>query len=298
MKILISGASGLIGNALVPYLRSQGHQVTRLLRSPMTPSADAVAWNPENAHFNKADFEGFDAVINLSGENIASGRWTEAKKKKLWESRVNLTKNLCQCLSQLDRPPKVLINASAIGFYGSNGSKTLTEESSNGSGFLADICREWENAAMQAKEKGIRVVCLRFGMVLSTEGGGLSKMLVPFKLGLGGIIGTGKQYISWIAIDDVLSIILFALQNANVEGALNVVTPDPVTNAEFTKLLGKELNRPTIVPFPEFIARLIFGEMADEVLLASTKAIPSRLQTLGYPFQHPTLQGALRKLLG
>jgi uncharacterized protein (TIGR01777 family) len=296
MKIVISGSSGLIGKALIPALTSQGDEVKRLVR-PQSGSGE-VQWDPSRGEIDRAALEGHDVVVHLAGENIASGRWTKAKKERIVRSRVEGTRLLVQTLLQLERPPKALLCASAIGFYGDRGSESLTEESASGSLFISRLCREWEAATRPALEGGIRVVNLRFGIILSAADGALAKMLLPFRLGLGGKIGSGRQYMSWVSIDDVVGIIQYAIKTEAISGPVNVVATEPVTNAVFTKTLGRVLDRPTFFPMPAFAARLAFGEMADELLLASTRVEPLKLQKSGYSFRHPRLEGALRGLLG
>lgn len=297
MKILIAGSSGLVGSALVSYLRGQGHLVTRLVRQENKQSEDAILWDPLKGVSHLDDLEGFDAVINLAGENIASGRWTAAKKERIINSRVIETRTLCTQLIQLQNPPKVLVNASAMGFYGDGGDSELTEGSPNGQGFLAEVCREWEAATQSAEKRGIRVVKLRTSVVLTPNGGALAKMLTPFRLGLGGVIGSGKQYMSWIALEDIIQIILFVLVHKEVSGPINVSTPYPVTNEEFTKTLGRVLQRPTFMTIPEWMVRFIFGEMGEALLLSSTRAIPERLLEMGYSYRYPHLEAALNALL-
>jgi uncharacterized protein (TIGR01777 family) len=241
--------------------------------------------------------EGADALVHLAGENIAEGRWTDEKKARIRESRVVGTRVLSEALARLQRPPKSLLCASAIGFYGDRGGEMLTEESAPGVGFLPEVCREWEAAAGPAIERGIRVVFLRFGVILSAEGGALDKMLTPFKMGVGGKIGSGKQFMSWITLDDTIGVIKHALVNETLSGPVNVVAPTPVTNGEFTRTIGRVLSLPTIFFVPAFAARLAFGEMADAALLASERVEPARLKQSGYVFQHPELDGALRHLL-
>jgi hypothetical protein len=245
-----------------------------------------------------ARLEGLDAVVHLAGENIATGRWTAEKKAKIRDSRVRSTRLLCDTLAGLKQPPKVLACASATGYYGDRGDELLTEESASGTGFLAGVCREWEAAATPAAQKGIRVVHLRFGMVLSGAGGALAKLLPPFRMGLGGALGTGRQYISWIALDDLLGVIAHALTTEALQGPVNAVAPNPVTNKEFTRTLGRTLGRFTLFSMPAAAARLAFGEMADEVLLASQRVQPARLLATEYRFRYPELEGALRHLLG
>jgi uncharacterized protein (TIGR01777 family) len=297
MKFLVTGSSGLIGSDLVAALKDRGHQVIRLVRSEDQLSDNRLLWDPEHHELNMADFEGFDVVINLAGENIASGLWTEAKKKKIRDSRVLTTHMLCELLAMLNKPPKILVNASAVGYYGDRGDEILDENSLPGTGFLAEVCQKWEEATKPASDKGIRVILLRFGAILSSKGGVLGKMRLPFKLGLGGVIGSGKQYMSWISIDDLIGVVLHVISNDSLSGPVNTVTPEPVTNKEFTKTLGKTLNRPTILPVPAFAVKLIFGEMGDELLLSSTKAVPSKLEASDYTFLYPDLASALKHLL-
>jgi len=296
MHIAVSGSSGLVGSALVPFLTEGGHRVTRLVRRPA--GGDDVAWDIAQGVKELPRLEGVDAVVHLAGENIAAGRWTAARKETIRRSRVEGTRRLCESLVRLSRRPKVLVSASAVGFYGNRGEEMLREDSAPGSDFLAQVCREWEAATEPASRAGIRVVQLRFGMILSPAGGALKKMLLPFKLGAGGRIGSGTQYVSWIGIDDVAGVIHHAIVTEFLRGPVNAVAPTPVTNAEYTRTLARVLSRPAIVPMPAFAARLAFGEMADALLLASQRVMPSRLQATGYRFKHPELDGALRHLLG
>jgi len=298
MNILISGSTGMIGSALIEVLKTQNHRITRLARSPMQSSEPTVQWNPAAGTLNAKDIEGFDGVVHLAGESIAASRWTDAQKAKIRDSRVKGTTLLSETIAKLVKPPKVLVCASAIGYYGNRGDTILREDSGPGTGFLADICQEWESAADPAKKKGIRVVHLRIGVVMSPKGGALAKMLLPFKMGVGGIVGDGKQYWSWVSLDDVVGAIRHALTNETLHGAVNAVAPRAVTNQEFTKTLGKVLSRPTIFPLPGFAARLVLGEMADDLLLSSARIEPARLLASGYKFHHPELEGALRDLLG
>lgn len=296
MKVMISGASGFIGSQLVPHLKKRGIGVRCLVRhSPR--SDDEVEWDLSKSELNFRDLEGVDGVINLSGENIAALRWTAEKKRKILDSRLSSTDLLVKTFSQLKNPPKVLINASAAGYYGNRGEEILTESSPSGTGFLAEVCREWELAAENAKQLGIRVVCLRTGVVLSEKGGVLAKMLPPFKWGLGGVLGTGEQYMSWIALKDWIDACTFALENSLLQDALNLTAPQPVTNLEFTQALGKALHRPTLFGVPAFALRGIMGEAADEMLLGSIRAIPERLKGHGFRFSHPELESALAACL-
>lgn len=298
MNILVSGSTGLVGNALIPALTTAGHEVIRLVRSKSkAPARELVHWDPAANYIDAAGLEGLDAVVHLAGESIAAGRWTDAKKARIRDSRVQGTRLLCETLAHTTRPPTTLVCASAIGFYGDRGDETLTERSPAGTGFLADVCQEWEAATDPARQKGIRVVNCRFGVILSQAGGALAKMLTPFKLGMGGIVGNGQQYMSWITLDDIVGVLLYALTTRDLQGPVNVVSPQPVTNLEFTKALGSVLHRPTVMPLPAFAARLAFGEMADALLLSSSRVLPTRLQEAGYTFRHPELTAGLRAVL-
>ena len=296
MKVLVSGPHGLIGSGLRSFLTTGGHSVVGLTRSK---SSDAeIEWDPASGRLDAAQLRGFDAVVHLAGESIASGRWTEQVKKRIRESRVQGTTLLCKALAQLDSPPKVLVCASAIGYYGNRGDERLDENSTSGNDFLANVCREWETATVPARDKGIRVVNLRFGVVLSSAGGALAKMLFPFKMGVGGVVGSGQQYMSWIALDDAIGAIHHALTHDELQGPVNGTAPSPVTNREFTKTFGKVLHRPTIFPMPAFAARLALGEMADALLLSSACVVPAKLQSSKYEFRFAELEGALRHVLG
>ncbi len=297
MKVLVTGATGLVGSALCPFLTTGGHEVHRLTRSAPKDAND-IQWNPATRDLPKAQLEGLDAVIHLAGESIAGSRWNAKVKDRLRSSRIEGTKFLCETLAQLQRPPKALICASAIGFYGDRGADLLNESAKPGNGFLADLCRDWEAASDPVRAKGMRVVNLRIGFVLSAKGGGLAAMLLPFKLGAGGVMGSGRQYWSWVALDDVVGAIHHCLMKERLSGPVNVTAPSPVTNYEFTKTLGKVLNRPTIVPMPALAARFALGEMANELLLASARVMPNRLSESGYSFRYPTLESALRHSLG
>lgn len=298
MRVLVSGSTGLVGSELVTSLERQRHAVTRLVRrDPGRNGAEAVKWDPEAGTIDHAPLEGLDAVLHLAGENIASGRWTRQKKARIRDSRVNGTRLLSQTLARLSRPPKAFLCASATGFYGDRGDEVLTEDSRAGTNFLAGVCQEWEAATQPAEEAGIRVIHLRLGVVFSPAGGALEKMALPFRLGIGGVVGSGRQYLSWITIEDVVRAVNHVLAAESLEGAVNAVAPQPVTNLELTKALGRVLKRPTLFPLPAFVARLALGEMADELLLASARVQPNRLIESGFEFQHPELESALRLLL-
>ncbi len=296
MKILVTGFTGFIGAKLVQALQSNGHAVIGLSRRGGDGHVRALQWDPKNGKLNLSDLEGFDAVVHLAGERI-EGRWTAAKKARIMESRKQGTKLLCDTLAQLHQPPRVLVSASAIGYYGNRGNEILREESTPGSGFLAETCVAWERATEPAARKGIRVVTPRIGIVLSTEGGALAKMLLPFRLGVGGVIGSGEQYWSWIALEDVIGALQFTVMTESLRGPVNLVAPQAVTNREFTKTLGRVISRPTIFPLPAFAARLVLGEMADDLLLSSARIAPAKLVTNGYSFKHGDLESALRAML-
>jgi len=297
MKVLVSGSTGLIGSALVPFLMTGGHRVITLVRR--SPQGDGeVQWNPGAGAVDKKRLEGLDAVVHLAGEGIAARRWIAAQKTRISQSRVEGTNLLCGALAGLQHPPQVLVCASAIGYYGDRGDEELDETSPPGSGFLAEVCRDWEAACEPARGKGIRTLNLRFGVVLSRDGGALQKMLFPFKLGVGGVVSNGRQFWSWIALDDVIGVIQHVLNHEKIDGPVNVTAPKPATNREFTKTLGKVLRRPTVLPMPAFAARLALGEMANDLLLASTRVLPRRLQETGYEFRFPELEQALRQMLG
>ena len=297
MKILISGSHGLVGKALVSALVEDGHEVVRLVRSGHAPGALEVEWHPNHGRIDAQHLEGFDAVFHLAGESIASGRWTDEKKRTIRESRTKGTRLLSETIAQLSQPPSVFISASAIGYYGNRGDEELTEKSSPGTDFLASVCVEWEEATRPAAEKGIRTVLARFGIILDREGGALAKMLTPFRMGIGGRVGDGRQWMSWIALDDVINALKFLLLDSGVHGPVNIVAPNPVTNAEFTKILGRVLSRPTFFPVPAFGARLAFGEMADALLLSSAKVDPAVLEERGFAPYWPRLEPALQHLL-
>ena len=296
MKIAIAGASGLVGSALIPILQSDGNQITRLVRS--SPKAGEIEWHPNQDEVSARSLDGFNIIINLAGENIAGGRWTDEQKRKIRDSRVNGTHLLSEAIAKMNSKPGAFICASATGIYGDRDDEILDEQSESGGGFLAGVCREWEMATEPASKAGVRVVNLRFGPILAKEGGMLAKLLTPFKMGMGGKVGSGKQYISWIALEDAVNAIKLAIDDQKIHGPLNVVSPNPVTNEVFTKTLGHVLNRPTALAMPAFAARLAFGEMADEMLLASQKVMPKRLTSAGFQFQYPQLESAMRKYVG
>jgi uncharacterized protein len=295
--VAVTGASGLVGSALVSSLTVGGHRVMALVRRAPRPGESALRWDPSSGAITPAGAAGADAIVHLAGDSIMGLRWTGEKKRRIRESRTTATRLLVQTLTRLPKPPAVLVCASGIGYYGSRGDEVLSEESRPGTGFLAELAREWEAAAAAAIAQGIRVVHLRLGIVLSAKGGALAKMLTPFRLGLGGPIGDGAQWMSWIALDDVIGAIRHALTTDSLRGPVNAVAPAPVTNAEFTRILGRVLGRPTLLPLPAFAARLALGEMADELLLASQRVVPSRLQASGYTFRHPALEETLRAAL-
>jgi uncharacterized protein (TIGR01777 family) len=294
-KVLISGSSGFLGSALTQNLGADGYEITRLIRRP-TSATGQIAWDFSQP-LAPQSVSGFDAVIHLAGESIAS-RWTDSKKEAIRDSRVLGTRHLAEALARAASPPRVLISASAIGFYGDRGDETLREDSASGeSGFLPEVCREWEAAAEPAVNAGIRTAFLRTGIVLSAKGGALKQMLPPFRMGLGGRIGGGRQWMSWIDLEDEIGAILHILVNESLRGPVNSVSSNPVTNAEFTKTLASVLSRPAIFPMPAFAARLLFGQMGDELLLGSQKVEPAKLTASGYLFRKPNLRGALEGIL-
>jgi uncharacterized protein len=295
MNVLISGATGLIGSALAQELKDGGHSITRLTRSPK--GENDVRWDPDAGTID-GSLAGTEAVVHLAGESIAEGRWTASKKERIMESRKKGTRLLAEAIAGLPTPPRVMVSASAVGYYGDRGNELLREDSGPGSDFLAEVCKAWEAAADPAREAGIRVVHPRFGIVLSPKGGALGTTLPIFKLGGGGRIGSGRQWWSWVALDDVVGAILHALEDDSVEGPVNVGSPNPLTNAEYTKVLGKVLNRPTVFAVPAPAIRTVIGGMADALLLASQRMEPAKLKETGYDFRYPELEGALRHLLG
>jgi uncharacterized protein (TIGR01777 family) len=295
-NVLITGAAGFVGTYLTEFLIDRGYDVIILSRSAKGNKGNVAYWNPQQGEIDIDALQNLDAAVHLAGENIA-GRWTDQKKARIENSRVLGTKLLSESLASLNKKPEVLISASAIGIYGNRGDEILTEASSHGQGFLADVGVKWEEATKIAKEAGIRTCNVRIGLVLGKDGGALKKMLMPFKLGLGGKIGDGKQYWSWIAIDDLVEIICYLLKNKNLEGPVNAVSPNPVTNSEFTRALGQVLNRPTLIPLPAFAARGLLGEMADETMLSSARVIPQKLLDAGFKFKYMDLKNALSGIL-
>ncbi len=293
MKILASGCSGLVGSRLLPALSQAGHSVVQLVRH--SPSAaNKLMWSPKRGELSAAAFEGIDGVIHLGGESIATGRWSTAKKQRIRESRLVSTRLLAETMASASPPPKFFICASAIGFYGNRGDEVLTEESNPGNDFLANLCIDWEATADLAREAGVRVVHSRFGIVLSKKGGALQKMLTPFRLGLGGIVGNGRQYYSSVALDELVRMLIFCAENESISGPVNIVSPSAVTNRVFTKTLGKVLKRPTIFPLPAVVAKLLLGEMAGPLLLSSARVDPARLRESGYSFEFADLESGLR----
>lgn len=296
LRIAVSGASGLIGSELACRLRADELRVLRLVRRPQQQGQDDILWDPVHGAIDGHLFDGVGAVVHLAGENIASHAWSSRQKRVILESRVEGTRLLAGTLARLPRKPDVLVCASAIGFYGDR-AEPVDESAGFGKGFLAELCRQWEAAAAPAAKAGIRTVLLRFGVVLSPKGGALAKMLTPFRLGLGGPVGSGRQPMSWVSIDDAVGAIRFALETPSLSGPLNVSAPNPVTNAEFGKALGRALGRPALMPLPAFMVRAIFGEMGEALLLGGARALPKKLQAAGYRFVHPELGPALRDLL-
>ena len=294
MKILISGATGLVGTALSSRLQRAGHVAIHLRRGD---GGSEPRWNPAAGSVELGSMDGIDAVVHLAGENIAAGRWTAARKERIRNSRTRGTKLLSEALAASDPKPPVLISASAIGFYGDRGEETLTESSTPGSGYLPEVCQAWEAATRPSEEAGIRTVHARIGIVLSPNGGALKKMLTPFKMGAGGLLGNGTQMMSWVTIDDVVSMLIFAIGRTSLHGAVNFVSPAPVSNREFTKALGRVLHRPTVAPIPAFAARLLFGELANALLLSGAKAVPDKLQDSDFQFHHSTIEEGLLAVL-
>lgn len=296
MRIAITGASGFVGQAVAVALRAGSHDLVRLVRRP-DGRPDSATWDPATGALDAKNLGAIDAVIHLAGENIAAGRWKASRKNAMAESRGPATERLCRTLLTLPQRPRVLVSASATGIYGDRGDEVLDEQSAPGTGFLADVAQAWEAATAKARDAGMRVVTLRIGMVLDPAGGALSRMRLPFRLGLGGRLGHGRQWISWITRRDLVRAIEFVLQREDLSGPVLAVAPEPVTNRDFTRALGRALSRPTFVPAPAFLLRLLFGEMADALLLASQRAVPRRLPASGFAFADPQLGPALQSML-
>ena len=295
MRVAVSGSTGLIGGALVERLRREGHTVARLVRSAKDAGPGDIVWDPDAGTIDAGALEGMDAVVHLAGENVGT-RWTEEKKRRIRDSRINGTRLISETISRLARKPRVLVQASATGIYGDRGDEALDETSAPGTGFLADVGRDWEGASGLAEAAGIRVARLRIGVVLAPKGGALEKLLLPFRMGVGGRMGTGRQWMPWISLDDVVEVIVRAIRDERLRGPVNAIAGS-VRNADFTEALGRALHRPTLLPIPSFGMRAIMGEMADEALLASQRAEPARLREIGHVFHHPTLDTALAAAL-
>jgi uncharacterized protein (TIGR01777 family) len=297
MKILISGASGLVGTALTAVFRREGHTVGHLVRPGGPARPGDIRWDPTSATVERAALEASDALVHLSGANISGGRWTPARKQVLRSSRVDTTRFLVDSLSRLGRKPRVFISASAVGYYGSRGDEVLTESMRPGTDFLSALARDWETEASRAQASGIRTVMLRFGVILSSSGGALPRMMTPFKFGVGGPLADGEQWMSWIALEDVIGIVRFAIANAELSGPVNVVAPNPVRNGDFSRVLAKVLHRPAVFSAPRLVLRLALGEMADALLLVSQRAHPAKLLAMGYRFRFDDLGTALREII-
>jgi uncharacterized protein (TIGR01777 family) len=297
MKVAITGSSGLIGKALCQSLKASGHSVFRIVRRASGTDAQTISWEPKAGKIEREKLNGMNAIIHLAGENIASKRWSSEQKENIRQSRVAGTRLLAEAISNIPDKPQVVLSGSAIGFYGNRGDELLTESSNAGFGFLAGVCREWEDAMGSVAKSGIRLVYLRTGVVLTTEAGALQKMLPIFKLGGGGIIGDGRQYMSWISLADEVKAIEYLLSNKDIEGPVNLTAPNPVTNAQFTDTIGRLLHRPTIFPLPGFAAKIVLGEMADALLLSSQRCQPKKLESAGYQFVYPKLEEALAATL-
>ncbi|HYL62219.1 MAG TPA: TIGR01777 family oxidoreductase [Candidatus Methylomirabilis sp.] len=302
MRILVSGSTGFVGSALVETLEGQGHAIARLVRpgtvqgASARARAQAVAWDPAAGQFDASQADGADALVHLAGASIAGGRWNAKRKELLRASRIDATRHLIGALAKLQRPPRVIVAASAIGYYGNRGDESLTETSAPGKDFLAGVCREWETETARGSEFGARVVNLRFGIILAAHGGALPRMALPFKMGAGGRLGDGRQWMSWLTLQETVRIIQFALATSGLTGPVNTVAPNPVRNSEFTRVLAKTLHRPALFPAPAFALRLALGEMADALLLVSQKVLPSKLTDSEYRFLQPSLAGALAEV--
>lgn len=307
MHILISGASGLIGSSLAPRLSAAGHRVSRLVRTrrgdhggtgAIGTTGATIQWDPDSGVLDPSSLSGVDAIVHLGGESIAGGGWTRKRRERIRNSRIRTTRLLAETLARMDPRPSVFVQASAVGYYGNRGEDVLTEASAAGTGFLADLCRDWEAASMPAQDAGVRVTRLRTAPVLSAKGGMLAAILPIFRLGLGGRLGSGRQWMSWISLDDHLSVIERALKDSTMRGSINAVSPEPVRNADFTRALGRALHRPTLVPAPGFALRMALGgQMAEELLLTSQRVTPEALLAGGFQFAHPRIEEALRAAL-
>jgi uncharacterized protein (TIGR01777 family) len=296
-RILLTGASGLVGSALAPFLTTGGHRVERLVRGAPR-AAGEIGWDPLAGTLDRERLEGVDAVVHLAGESVGGGRWSAARKEAIRSSRVRGTRTLCEGLARLRAPPRVLVSASASGFYGNRGEEPLTESSAPGEGFLAEVCGEWEAATLPAEEAGVRVVRLRIGLVLSPEGGALAAMLPAFRLGVGGRVGSGEQFLSWIAIEDLLAVIHQSLIDEQLRGPVNATSPSPIAQGEFARTLARVLRRPALLPVPAFAVRLALGEMGEALLLEGARVLPRKLLDTGFEFSTPDLEPALRLVLG
>jgi uncharacterized protein (TIGR01777 family) len=296
MKVLLTGGSGLIGSHLSPFLEQQGYEVYHLVRNKNRTDNSHYLWAPENGILEKRSVENFQVVIHLAGENISSGRWSKNQKNKILSSRINSTRLLTDKIREIGNPPDVFICASAIGYYGDRGTEVLTENSEPGEGFLADVVKKWEQIASSIHYLGHRTVFLRTGVVLSKRGGALKKTLLPFKLGLGAILGSGQQYVSWISLSDLIHIINYIIQNKTISGAINAVSPQPITNRQYSKALGKALARPVILKTPSILLKIVLGEMANALLLSSSRVLPEKLTNSGYQFIHPTIDQAFEAI--
>lgn len=297
MRVMVSGSTGLVGKALCLSLEEKGHDVVRLVRGESGQSGGAVRWDPEGGVLPAESLTDIDAIVHLAGEPIAAGRWNAERKARIRDSRVNGTALVAKRIAEAGGRPPVLVSASALGIYGDKGDEVVTEEAPSGEGFLADVCRAWEEATVPASEAGARVVNLRIGIVLAADGGALEKMLPPFRLGMGGPLGKGEMWMSWIHLEDMVRAIEFALETPGLQGPVNAFAPNPVTNKDFTKTLGGALNRPAILPVPPFALRLALGEMADALLLSSVRGKPARLLESGFEYTYPDLEPALQNIV-
>jgi uncharacterized protein (TIGR01777 family) len=296
VHILVTGGSGLIGSHLIPFLEGEGHDVDSLVRNQAKSDDKHFFWDPDKEILETQVIENYDVIIHLAGENISSRRWSFKQKEKILQSRIKSTRLLVDKINETKKPPRLFISASAIGYYGDRGEELLTEKSESGDGFLADVVKKWEHIASSLQNSNIQRVFLRSGVVLSTRGGALAKVLLPFKFGLGTIIGNGSQYMSWISIEDIVHVIGFIIRTGEISGPVNLVAPKPVTNYQYSKSLGKALSRPVIFKVPVFVLRLFLGEMADALLLASNRVIPQKLTDHGYKFLHPTIDQAFNSM--